>query len=104
MDMTDSNSWLPELIIKHMRKLFCQTYYFNFQSNQDNFFIKHIVLISSLIRTVFLSIYKNIVRILVWHTKSEKHKSPKKKVNEELWRGILEDGGIFACQKMRKKK
>ena len=43
------------------------------------------------------------VRLLASHSKFEKRKALKKELNEELMRGILEDGGIFACQKMRKR-
>ena len=38
----------------------------------------------SLIRTAFFSIYKNIVRLLAWHSKFEKRKALKKEFNEEL--------------------
>ena len=53
-----------------------------------------------------MSIYKNIVRPLLWHSKFKKRKAPRKKISEELMSiaYILKDGGIFACQKMRKAK
>ena len=68
------SSWLSELIIKdsylnnYFKNIFCQAYCFNFQSNQDGYF----------------SIYKNIVRLLVWHIKFEKCKALEKKISEEL--------------------
>ena len=40
----DEFSWILELILKnsylnnYSKKLFCQAYYFHFQSNQDSFF------------------------------------------------------------------
>ena len=50
------SSWLLELIIKknsylnnYSEKLFCQANCFNFQSSQGSFFVKHNVLIFSLI-------------------------------------------------------
>ena len=67
-----------------MKKLFCQAYYFNFFSNQNSFFVKRIVLIFSLITASFLSIYRNIARLLAWHIKLEKRKALTKKLNEEL--------------------
>ena len=29
------------MLVTIKKKLFCQEYYFNFQSNQDSFFVKH---------------------------------------------------------------
>ena len=63
----------------YSEKLSCQANCFSFQSNQDSFFFKHI--------------------------KFENRKGPKNTISEEYQkRGILKDGGIFACQKIRKKK
>ena len=106
------SSWLPELIRKnsylnnYLKKLFCQAYCFNFFSSQNSFLVKHIVLIFSLARTDFLSIYKNIVRCLACHSKFEKRKALKKELNEEL---ILTTRyprrwWNFACQKIKIKK
>ena len=76
------DSWLPELIRKKTVILI---------TIRKNFFVKHIVLISSLIRTAFLSsifslvrtafllVYKNIVRLLGWHSKFKKRKALKKR-------------------------
>ena len=64
--------------------IFCQAYCFNFQSYQNNFFVKHIVPVLSLIMTAFLSIHKNIVRLLTWHSEVNKPKALKKKICEEL--------------------
>ena len=50
------------------KELFCHAYYFNFFSSRNS----------------FLSIHKNIVRLLVWHIISEKRKTLKKELNEEL--------------------
>ena len=49
--------------------------------------------------TNFLSIYKNIVRLLAWHIKFKKCKALEKELNEELMPIAL-----HPCQKMRKKK
>ena len=74
------SSWLLELIIKssclnnYLKKLFCQASCFNYQSNQDSFFVKHIILTFSVIKTAFLA----------WHIKFEKRKELKKESNEEL--------------------
>ena len=51
---------------------------------QNSFFVKYVVLIFSLIRKAFLSIYKDIARLLAWHVKFEKQKALKKGLNEEL--------------------
>ena len=56
------------LFFSLVRTAFCQAICFNFLSNQDSFF----------------AIYKNIVRLLVWHIKFEKRKALKKKISEEL--------------------
>ena len=62
---------------------------------QKRFLVKQIVLIFSLIRIAFF----------VKHIKFENRKAPKNTISEEYQkRGILKDGGIFACQKIRKKK
>ena len=44
------------MLVTILKKLFCQAYYFNFQSNQDSFF----------------------VRLLAWHIKFRKRKALKK--------------------------
>ena len=44
----------------YSEKLFCQANCFNFHFNQNSFFVKHIALIFSLIRTVFLSNILNL--------------------------------------------
>ena len=46
---------------KYIKKLFCQAYCVNFQSNEDSFLVKH------------------IVRFLAWHIKFEKRKTFKKR-------------------------
>ena len=56
----------------YLEKLLHQAYYFNFESNQNSFFVKHIVLVSSLIR------------LLAWHIKFQKRKTLKKIISEEL--------------------
>ena len=62
---------------------------------QKRFLVKQIVLIFSLIRIAFF----------VKHIKFENRKASKNTISEEYQkRGILKDGGIFACQKIRKKK
>ena len=46
-----------------------------------------------------------LIRHLAWHNKYAKRKAPKKKMSEELMsiaRGILKDGEVFACRKMKK--
>ena len=47
-----------------------------------------------------------LIKRLAWHIKFEKHKALKKELNEELvpiaWQ--TKNDGIFACQKMRKKR
>ena len=50
--------------------------------NQNILYTIHIVLIFSLVRTAFLSIYKNIVRLLACHIKFEKRKALKKELNK----------------------
>ena len=65
-------------LVKH----FCQACCFNFQCNQNFFFVKNIVLIFCLIKTAFLSIYKNIVRLLAWYSKFKIRKTQKK----DKWR------------------
>ena len=80
---------------------------FYFFSSQKNFFVKHIVLIFSLIRTaIFLSIYKNNVRLLLWHIDFKKRKALKKEWNEELVAAAWHPRRWwnFACPKMRKRK
>ena len=42
------------------------------------FFVKHIALIFSLIRKAVFSFYKNIVRLLTWHSKFKNRKAVKK--------------------------
>ena len=42
-------------VILIFRKVFLQAYYFKFFTSQNSFFVKQIVLISSLIKTSFLS-------------------------------------------------
>ena len=97
MDVTIS-SWILKLIIK--------TSYLNNYSK--SFFFKSIILIFSLIKTTFLSIYKNIIRLLAWHIKFEKRKELKKTISQELmaivWHPNRWDVIIFTCQKMRKNK
>ena len=46
--------------------------------------MKHFVLIFSLVRTAFFSIYKNIIRYLAWHIKFEKKVKHLKNTSEEL--------------------
>ena len=64
MDTMDYLFFLAlQLIIKnsylnnYSEKLFCQANCFDFQSNQNSF---------------FLSIYKNLIRLLAWHIKFDK--------------------------------
>ena len=45
-------------------------------------FVKHNISIFYLVRTAFLLIYKNIVRLLPWYIKYEKCKALKKKISE----------------------
>ena len=47
-----------------------------------------------------------LIKFLFWHIKFEKRKAFKKELSEELMpvACILKNGGIFVCQKMRKKK
>ena len=49
---------------------------FNFHSNQDSFFVKHFF---SLVKTTFLPVCLNIVRLLAWHGKFKKRKALKKR-------------------------
>ena len=68
------DSWLSRLIRKN-------TYLNNYF--KKSFFVKHIVLIFSLIFS-FYSVYKNIVRLLVWHIKLKKRKALKKRVKRRI--------------------
>ena len=80
------SSWLSEQIRKTVilitifkKSLSCQAICFNFQSNQDSFFLSSIF---SVVKTAFLPVYKNIIRFLAWHIKFEKRKSLKR----DKWR------------------
>ena len=53
-------------LITIQKTFFCQENCFNFQSNQDSFFVKHIVLIVSLIKTDFF-------RLAILNLRNEKH-------------------------------
>ena len=94
---------LLELITKnsyfnnYLKKFFSQAYSFIFFSSQNSFPVKQIVLTFSPVRTaffsqsakllpqqLFLSIYRNIIGLLDWHSKFKKSKALKKKISEEL--------------------
>ena len=63
------NSYLNNFL----KKFFSQPYCFNLQPNQNCFFfVKHFVLIFSIIRRAFLSVYKNIQLDIV-NLKNQKH-------------------------------
>ena len=61
MDMMDQ---LVVIRVNCKKKLFCQAYCFNFQSNQDSFHVKL------------------VFRLLAWHIKFEKHRALKEKISE----------------------
>ena len=52
--------------VNYLEKFSCQAYCFNFQSNKDGLFVKH------------------VVRLLNWHVRFKKRKALKKELNEEL--------------------
>ena len=63
-------------------------YCFNFQSNQGT----------------FLSVYKNIVKLLAWQIKFEKREALKIKISEKLMRVVWYFKRWQNCEKIRKKK
>ena len=76
----DEFSWTLELILKnsylnnYSKKLFCQAYYFHFQSNQDSFFIKNIL----------FNFQSNQNSFFIKHIKFQNRKELKKMISEEL--------------------
>ena len=93
--MQSISPWLVQSTVKNS---FLNNY-------SENFLVKHIVSIFSLIRKSWFTSNEIIVRLLAWHTKFEKRKELKKKICEELvliaW--YLKSWWNFVCQKMRKK-
>ena len=72
-----------------MKNAFCQAYCFDFQSNQNSFFCQSIKILSDFwFGEVTL---KNGQTLKKWTIDAHSV-------------AILKDGGIFACQKMRKKR
>ena len=73
------------LVFSLIRAAFLSSIYFlNTFHSQESFFVKHIALISILIRPASLVVYKNINRLLAWHIKFGKIKTLKKMISEEL--------------------